>query len=107
MTGPHDLPTPPTNRVAGVTLPVVTENEDGDYFWLLGHLGETECLLAVALHLVADCTPAEAYRLAMDSSRERSWWRQDPDKIGDDDGFVECFPTDPGATAYTIVAVSS
>jgi hypothetical protein len=80
---------------------VVIESEDGETWWVPGHVDRDEAVEAVKVWLT-EVTPETVDEWDFTQFATGHWWYVD-DGSGDDESYQRCEPDTPGAEPYTQV----
>lgn len=89
-----------------VRVPEVLDNEDGDMWFIVGHVTEVEARLALLWQMLNDGLlvddRADAYAIARDVKITRRCAKPDPtDEY--DERFIDCAEDDPDAVLFTVM----
>lgn len=94
------------DTAATIRIPEVIASEDGDYWFLVGHVTEAEARLALLAHMLHPewgyGDRDESYETALTARVRRPYMKPDPTDPNEEQ-MTECAMSDPEAIAFTIL----
>jgi hypothetical protein len=107
--GAESAPIEPLDDAPEHPIPEVFDDEDGDLWWIAGHVSDDEARLALLAHMLhpewSFYERQDAYETALTAKVKRRFYKPASDEQ-DEERMVECAMGETNAGAFTLIEAS-